>query len=138
MSRRLRFDAWLVAQIHVAGLGCLFPLHLNLVPRTYPWLDSAQSFSFVITSSARNPQNEIDNDSSQQRYSQNRRTEAVVKATLTPHPNALRAPVICHERIDHRSHGDECEEASRDLANLVAKVQKANGQSAKDNGEVEP
>jgi hypothetical protein len=40
--------------------------------------------------------------------------------------------------VYHGHHGDESEEASGDLANLVAEVKQADGEAAEDDGEVEP
>jgi hypothetical protein len=46
--------------------------------------------------------------------------------------------VECEQRIYHGHHGDEGEEASADLSDLIAKVEKANCETAEDDGEVEP
>ena len=40
--------------------------------------------------------------------------------------------------IQHRGHGDEREEAGRDLADAVAEVEEADGETAEDGGEIEP
>jgi hypothetical protein len=42
------------------------------------------------------------------------------------------------QRINHRSHCDECEQARTDLADLIAKVEKPDCEAAEDDGEVEP
>ena len=41
-----------------------------------------------------------------------------------------------HQRIQHRRKSDEREEASTDLADAVAEVEKADGEAAEDDGEV--
>ena len=46
--------------------------------------------------------------------------------------------MVRHERIYHRRHCDQCEQASADLADVVAEVEEADCQSAEDDGEVEP
>jgi len=43
-----------------------------------------------------------------------------------------------HERIRHGSHGHEGEQACADLADLVTKVEQADGETTEDDGEVEP
>ena len=40
--------------------------------------------------------------------------------------------------IEHRSHGDEGEQPRAYPADAVAKIEKANSQTAQDDGEVEP
>lgn len=47
-------------------------------------------------------------------------------------------PVVCNERVGHGGHGDEGEESGRDTANAVTKVEQANGETAKNDGEIEP
>jgi hypothetical protein len=42
------------------------------------------------------------------------------------------------ERVDHGAHGDQGKEAGGDAANGVAEVEKADGEPAEDDGEVEP
>ena len=44
----------------------------------------------------------------------------------------------CVQGIHHGHHGHNGEQARRDLADLVAEVEQADGQAAEDNGEVEP
>jgi hypothetical protein len=44
----------------------------------------------------------------------------------------------CKQGIDHGHHGNEGEESSGDFANAVTEVEKANGEAAEDDGEVEP
>lgn len=86
----------------------------------------------------RDPQDEIHNHRRQQRDGQHRGPQAIVEATLTPQPDALRAPVERDKRIYHGAHGDEGEEAGADLAHAVAEVEEADGETAEDDGEVEP
>lgn len=42
------------------------------------------------------------------------------------------------ERVDHGGQSDEGEETGADLADAVTEVEKADGQAAQDDGEVEP
>lgn len=84
------------------------------------------------------PQHEVDNNSGEQRQRKDSRTEPIIETTLAPHPYALRAPVEREKGVDHCHHSDSCEQASTDLADPVTEVEKANGQSAEDNGEVQP
>lgn len=46
--------------------------------------------------------------------------------------------MIRHERIHHRQHGDACEEEGGDEGDAVAEIEHADGEGAKDDGEVEP
>lgn len=43
-----------------------------------------------------------------------------------------------NQRIRHGGHGNEGEQAGGDLADLVAEVEQADGETAEDDGEVEP
>lgn len=40
--------------------------------------------------------------------------------------------------VDHSHHSDDGKQTSADLPNLVAEVEKADGEAAEDDGEVEP
>lgn len=42
------------------------------------------------------------------------------------------------EGIQHSHHGNKSEEAGRDLADAIAKVEQADGEAAEDDGEVKP
>ncbi len=42
------------------------------------------------------------------------------------------------QSVDHGHHGNKGKQTSRDLANLIAEVEKANGEAAEDDREVEP
>ena len=95
-------------------------------------------FSFRAARGIGDSQDKVDNNGSQQRNSQDGGAKAIVEATLAPHADTLCAPVEGEEGVDHRGHCDEGEEAGRDLANLVAKVEQADGQTAEDDGEVQP
>ena len=44
----------------------------------------------------------------------------------------------CDKSVEHGGEGNECEEASGDLADGVAEVEQSNGEAAEDDGEVEP
>jgi len=84
------------------------------------------------------PQHEIDNNSGEQRQRKDSRTEPVIETTLAPHPYALRAPMEREQGVDHGHHSDGSKQASTDLADPVTEVEKANGQSSEDDGEVQP
>lgn len=42
------------------------------------------------------------------------------------------------ERVNHNGHGDEGEHSCTDFANLVAEIEQTDGQTAKDDSEMEP
>jgi len=44
----------------------------------------------------------------------------------------------CHQRIYHSRHGNKRKQTSRNTANTVAEVQKADGEAAEDDGEIKP
>jgi hypothetical protein len=92
----------------------------------------------VAVSSASNPQYKVHNNGAEQRNGKDRWPQSIVKASLSALPYALRPPVKGKQRVNHRSHCDECEQASADLADLIAKVEKPDCESAEDDGEVEP
>lgn len=101
-------------------------------------LQAQHSFHSVPLPLVCDTEDKVDDDGGQQGKSQHRGTEAVVEAALTALADALRAPVKGDEGVDHGRHGDEREKASADLTNLIAKVEQADGQTAEDDGEVEP
>lgn len=43
-----------------------------------------------------------------------------------------------NQGIDHRRHGNEGEEGGRDATDVVTEVEQTNGQTAQNDGEVEP
>lgn len=43
-----------------------------------------------------------------------------------------------HQRVDHRSHGDDREQAGGDAPDAVSEIEQAHGQTAQDDGEVQP
>lgn len=94
--------------------------------------------SLPVSSSPSKPQHKVDHNRQQQRNSQHRGSKAIIEPTLPSHADALRAPVESHESVDHSRQRDEREEAGADLADAVAEVKKTDGQTAKDDGEVEP
>lgn len=85
-----------------------------------------------------NPQDKVDNDGQQEDNGQESWTESVVKSGLPPHSYRLGSPVVCDQGVDHGQHGHAGEEKGGDEGHSVAKVEHANGQGAKDDGEVEP
>lgn len=92
----------------------------------------------LLSTALLEPEDEIDNNSGQQRNSQHRRPKPVVETALPASPNTLRSPVKRHQCIYHRSHCHECEQRGTNLAYAVAKVKQANSQAAEDDREVEP
>lgn len=84
-------------------------------------------FILFLLASDRQPQHKVDYNGAEEGNRQDGRAEPVVEATLTTHPYTPRAPVESEERIEHSHHGNEGEEASGDLANAVAEVEKADG-----------
>ncbi|KAG9533319.1 hypothetical protein KCU93_g160, partial [Aureobasidium melanogenum] len=95
-------------------------------------------FSLVAATSSGDTEHKVDNDSGQQGNGQNSRTEAVVETALTSQTNALCPPVESDQGIDHSGHGNQSEETSGDLTDLVAKVEETDGETAQDDGEVQP
>ena len=87
---------------------------------------------------ANNPQDEVHNDRAKQGDCQHGGAESVVETALASLPYALRAPVEGNEGIGHGGHGNEGEQAGADLADLVAEVEQANGETAQDDSEVQP
>lgn len=92
----------------------------------------------MAATSSGDTKHKVDNDSGQQGNGQNSRAEAVIETALTSQTNALCSPVESDQGIDHSGHGDQSEETSRDLADLVAKVEETDGETAQDDGEVQP
>lgn len=94
--------------------------------------------SLVVAASTCNSQHKVDNDRSEEGNRKYGRSESVVESALTSHPYALCSPVKGHQRVQHGSHGNQCEETCRYLTDLVAKVEKSNSKTAEDDGKVEP
>lgn len=92
----------------------------------------------MTAASTCNSKNEIDHNGSQQSNCQDRGTKPVVEAALASHADALRTPMEGEKGVYHSSHGDKGEETGGDLADLVAEVEQTNGETAQDDGEVEP
>lgn len=46
--------------------------------------------------------------------------------------------MVCDEGVGHSGHGDKGKERGRDAANAVTKVEQADGETAENDGEVEP
>lgn len=87
---------------------------------------------------AHDPQDKVHYNGAKQGNCQDGRAETVVETALASLPYALRAPVEGNEGIGHGSHGNEGEQAGADLADLVAKVEQADGETAEDDGKVQP
>lgn len=99
---------------------------------------SAQASSSLVQLVVTHAEDKVDHDGSQQGNSENRRSEAVVETALPPPPNTLRAPVKRHHGVDHGCHGNDSEQGGRDATDTVTKVEETHGQTAEDDGEVEP
>ncbi len=82
--------------------------------------------------------NEIYHNRCQQGQRQHGGSDSVIETALASDPDTLCSPVEGGQRIYHGRHGDKCEQPSRYAADLVAKVEEADGQTAQDDGEVEP
>lgn len=85
-----------------------------------------------------NSKNKIDDNGGEQRKSQHAGTDAVIEATLPALANTFGSPVEGEEGVDHGRHSNEREQAGRDTADRVTKVEKTNGQPTKNDGEVQP
>lgn len=107
-------------------------MHKYLVPIANPDLLSARALWL------HHSQNEVDNNCCQQCQSQDCWSKSVVESTLSSHPDALCSPVEGHECVQHCCERNECEEGGADLTNAVTEVEEADGQTAEDDGEVEP
>lgn len=84
------------------------------------------------------PQHKVDDDSAEERNSEDGGTEAIIEAALATLANRFGAPVEGDERIRHGGHGNEGEQAGADLTDPVAEVEKTDGETAQNHGEVEP
>lgn len=85
-----------------------------------------------------NAQDEVNNNSSEQGNGEDGRTESIIDTTLPAPTDTLRAPVECHEGIDHCAHSNDGEEACGDATDAITKVEKTDGEAAQDDGEVQP
>lgn len=92
----------------------------------------------MAATSSGDTEHKVDNDSGQQGNGQNSGTEAVIETALTSQTDALCSPVESDQGIDHSGHGNQSKEASRDLAHLVAEVEETDGETAENDGEVQP
>jgi len=96
-------------------------------------------FGLCVTAPrTRHSQDKIHNNGRKQGNRQHRRTQSIIEPTLSPHPNALRPPMEGEEGIQHRGHGNQSEQPGADLSDLVAEIEKADSETAEDDGEVEP
>ncbi|RUS32486.1 hypothetical protein BC938DRAFT_475284 [Jimgerdemannia flammicorona] len=74
----------------------------------------------------------------QQEHAQHSRPEPVVVRPRLAPPNHVRTPVVGKERINHDGKRNECEQARRNAADAVAKIEETNGEAAHDDGELQP
>jgi hypothetical protein len=85
-----------------------------------------------------NPQNKVNNNGRQKSQGQNSRSKAVIDPALSTTPDTLSAPVEGDECIDHGRHGDDGEEGGGDTADAITEIEEPDGETAQDDGEVEP
>jgi hypothetical protein len=83
-------------------------------------------------------QNEVYDDGSEKGDGEDGRAKAVVEAALSAATDTLCSPVEGDDGVDHGAHGDDGEEGGGDATDAIAKVQQTNGETAEDDGEVQP
>lgn len=86
----------------------------------------------------RDSEDEVNNDGRQQGEGQDCGTETVIDAALAAFADTGCAPVEGTEGVDHGRHGDDGKETGGDTTDAVTEVQETDGQTAQDDGEVEP
>lgn len=96
--------------------------------------ERTQSVQFVVL----HAQDEVDHDSSQESDSQNGGTKAVIETALSTATDTLSAPVKCDDCINHGGHCNDSEEGCGDATDTITEVQQTDGQTAQDNGKVQP
>ena len=84
------------------------------------------------------PQRKIHNNSCQKRQRQHRRPVTIINPRRPSLPNRVRPPVERCKGIQHSCHGDKCKEAGRNTADTVPEVEQTDGETAQDDGEVQP
>jgi hypothetical protein len=72
-----------------------------------------------------NPQDEVNNDSGEQGNGEDGRTESVIDTALSAPTDILRAPVECHQGVNHCAHGDDGEEGCGDATDAIAEIEEA-------------
>lgn len=92
----------------------------------------------VLAGLVHDAEDKVDDNGQEEDDGEDGRAEAVVKAGLAPHANALRSPVVRDEGVDHGQHGDSREQEGGDEGDAVTKVEHADGQGTNHDGEVEP
>lgn len=83
-------------------------------------------------------ENEVHHHSRKKRNGQDGGTESVIDAALPAASDTLCSPMECDEGVDHGAHGDDGEEGGGDATDTVTEVEEADGETAQDDGEVEP
>lgn len=84
------------------------------------------------------PQNEVHHHCCKKRNGQDCRAESVIDAALPAAPDTLCPPMECDEGIYHGAHSDDGEEGGGDATDTVTEVEEADGETAQDDGKVEP
>ena len=84
------------------------------------------------------PQDDVHDDGGEKKDGKDRGTKAVVKASLTSLTNASGTPMESEQGVEHGDHGHEGEETGADPTDIVTKVEQADGETAQDDGEVQP
>lgn len=82
--------------------------------------------------------NKVDDNGGQQEDTQHGGAESVIVGARATLPDGSSSPVVGDESVTHGGHGNQGEHACGDSTDLVTEVKKTNGQTAKDDGEVEP
>jgi len=83
-------------------------------------------------------EDEVDDDGDQESNAENRGADSVVIWAAAASTNVICTPVVCPESIRHDGDSDHREHGSTDLSDLVTEVEKTDGQTTEDDGEVQP
>ena len=92
----------------------------------------------VVLGGIYDPEDKVDNNCQQEHDGQDGRTKSIIEASLAPQPDGLGAPMVRYQRIEKGEDRYSSEEEGRDEGGAIAKVEHAQGQGPKHDGEVEP
>lgn len=101
------------------------------------WLELSQTWAqlqLIVT----HTQDKVDHNGSQQGNREDSWSEAVIETALPPPPDTLCAPVERYHGVDHSRHGDNREQCGGDTTDTITEVEETHGQTAEDDGEVQP
>jgi hypothetical protein len=115
-----------------------YNLTINFDSGPQPFFGLHHTILLLLLMSTCNPQNKVDNHRSQQGHSKDSRPIPIIKSALPSDPDILCSPVKCCESVYHSCHGDECEEGGGNTAHGITEIEEADGETAKNDGEVEP